>query len=298
MAKDFKQLEWDEATIDDCRQLIRLAVREDLGRMHDWTTVALVAHDVRGQAAVVARRDGVLSGLPAAELVLSEMNTQLTLTRVAEDAQRLSPGETVATVEGSARDLLTSERILLNILGRLSGIATLTRAFVDAVADSGARIYDTRKTTPGWRRLEKYAVRCGGGYNHRTGLFDAILIKDNHLASGVTAAEAVLRARSFLADNLADQQDMIIEVEVDSLAQLADVLPVQPDIVLLDNMTPDALRQAVAMRDDEAKQVQLEASGGIRLQNVADISATGIDRISVGALTHSAVALDLGLDWL
>jgi nicotinate-nucleotide pyrophosphorylase (carboxylating) len=195
------------------------------------------------------------------------------------------------------------ERPLLNLLGRLSGIATLTREYVAQIAGTKARVYDTRKTTPGWRRLEKYAVRCGGGMNHRTGLFDAVLVKDNHLAlaagENVTPADAVRRARDFLEQTNAqrDGGELLIEVEVDSLDQLANVLPAGPDIVLLDNMSPATLREAVRRRDALAPAVELEASGGVTLQTIRGIAETGVERISVGALTHSAPALDLGLDW-
>jgi nicotinate-nucleotide pyrophosphorylase (carboxylating) len=204
---------------------------------------------------------------------------------------------------------LTAERLVLNLLGRLSGIATLTRKYVDAVAGTQSRIYDTRKTTPGWRRLEKYAVRCGGGCNHRTGLFDAVLIKDNHLAVGkeatdstarYTPAEAVARARRFIEEQAPEpaQGPMIVEVEVDTLEQLDEVLAAGPDLVLLDNMTPAQLREAVRHRDARNPTVELEASGGVRLETVRQIAQSGVDRISVGALTHAAVWLDFGLDWL
>jgi nicotinate-nucleotide pyrophosphorylase (carboxylating) len=217
----------------------------------------------------------------------------------------VQPGQAVAAIHGPARSLLTSERTLLNFLGRLSGVATLTRAYVEKVAGTKARIYDTRKTTPGWRRLEKYAVRTGGGWNHRLGLFDAVLIKDNHLALGAsrgesayTPAQAVRRARQLNEAGIASQAaPLVIEVEVDTLEQLEGVLPARPDIVLLDNMRPDVLREAVARRDALAPGVQLEASGGIDLESVADVARTGVDRISVGALTHSAVWFDVGLDW-
>ncbi len=196
---------------------------------------------------------------------------------------------------------------MLNFLGHLCGVATLTARFVAAVAGSRARVYDTRKTTPGWRRLEKYAVRMGGGHNHRAGLYDAVLIKDNHLALGAggpagqrfSPAQAVNRAKEFIAQLPAGERtrQMLIEVEVDTLAQLAEVLPAGPDIVLLDNMSLDDLRAAVAARDAQAPQVQLEASGGVNLQSIGAIAKTGIDRISSAALTHSAVWLDVGLDW-
>jgi nicotinate-nucleotide pyrophosphorylase (carboxylating) len=223
-----------------------------------------------------------------------------------DDGAAVAAGTHLATIRGRARTLLTAERTLLNFLGHLSGVATLTAEYVAAVAGTRARIYDTRKTTPGWRRLEKYAVRCGGGHNHRTGLFDAILIKDNHLAWGQHAggghfspAEAVLRARAFCQDTAAGdpRPSLLVEVEVDSLAQLDEVLPVGPDIVLLDNMSVEQLSAAVRRRDTLGAAVELEASGGVTLATVRQIAETGVDRISVGALTHSAVGLDVGLDW-
>jgi len=304
--RDFRQIVWDEAVEDDCRQLVRLAVREDLERKYDWTTVALVDHVAHGRAAVVARQAGVVAGLPAARVVLEEMAPSVTWLTTVEDGAVVLPGQTLATMEGPARNLLTCERIVLNFLGRLCGVATLTAKYVAAVSGTQARVYDTRKTTPGWRRLEKYAVRCGGGHNHRLGLFDAVLIKDNHLALGAsspadryTPVEAIARARELLAQATSDAaRDMIIEIEVDTLEQLTAVLPAQPNIVLLDNMTTDQLRQAVAIRNQLAPAVELEASGGINLNTIAAVAATGVERISSGALTHSAIALDVGLDWL
>jgi nicotinate-nucleotide pyrophosphorylase (carboxylating) len=194
------------------------------------------------------------------------------------------------------------------MLGRLSGIATQTRAFVRRVAGTGARIYDTRKTTPGWRRLEKYAVRCGGGHNHRTGLFDAILIKDNHLAlaaeTGLSPGDAVRAAREFVAQlspaefpNV-DTERLLIEIEIDELTDLDDVLAAAPDIVLLDNMSIERLRRAVIRCNQLAPQIELEASGGVSFDTVRDIALTGVDRISCGSLTHSAQSLDMALDWL
>jgi nicotinate-nucleotide pyrophosphorylase (carboxylating) len=280
-------------------------VREDLDRGHDWTTVALVPEGAKGKAAIVPRQAGVLAGLPAAQVALNEMDPQAAFTPLASDGAAVAPGQQVAVIEGSARSLLTCERTLLNLLSRLSGVATLTRRYVDQVALTQARIYDTRKTTPGWRRLEKYAVRMGGGCNHRLGLYDAVLIKDNHLAFGAAAdggtytpAEAVGRVRE-LAEQWKDSAGRwIIEVEVDSLTQLDEVLPAGPDIVLLDNMSNEQLREAVARRDAGYAGIELEASGGVNLQTVRGIAETGVDRISVGALTHSAVCLDIGLDWL
>ncbi|MGE0759578.1 MAG: carboxylating nicotinate-nucleotide diphosphorylase [Pirellulaceae bacterium] len=306
MAGDFRQVTWDESTADDCRQIIRLAVREDLDCGHDLTTMALVAPAATGAADIVARRGGVVAGLSAIPVVLDELNVRVEWHPRAADGHRVESGAVLGTLRGLTRDLLTSERILLNLLGRLSGVATLTRRFVDAIAGTKARIYDTRKTTPGWRRLEKYAVRCGGGRNHRTGLYDAVLIKDNHLAQAASAgegglgpAEAVARARSFLREYYAGQSHdaVLLEVEVDTYAQFLDALTAQPDIILLDNMSAEQLRQCVAARDAAGSVVELEASGGIQSDNVRAVAESGVERISLGALTHSAVSLDVALDW-
>jgi len=300
VGKEFTQIQWDERLEDDCRQIVRLAVREDLDRVYDWTTLALTEPDARGQVAVVSREAGIIAGLRAAEVTLDEMEIDACWEPAVEDGQPVQPGQVVSELEGPVRDLLTAERLLLNLIGRLSGIATLTNRYVVAVRGTRARVYDTRKTTPGWRRLEKYAVRCGGGWNHRTGLFDAVLIKDNHLAlSQLAPGDAVRRARGFLREMMAEDEaeGMIVEVEVDTLDQFESVLPERPDIVLLDNMSLDQLRQAVARRDAAGKGIELEASGGVNLQTVAAIAGTGVDRISVGGLTHSAVSLDVGLDW-
>jgi nicotinate-nucleotide pyrophosphorylase (carboxylating) len=300
--KDFKQVAWDAATIDDCRHLIRLAVREDLGRGIDLTTAALVPQDSRGSAHIVCRETGVVAGLPAAECVLEEMHADVVWEAVIADGTRVEAGTIVAKLAGSTRDLLTVERPVLNFLGKLSGIATLTSRYVDLVAGTKVRIYDTRKTTPGWRRLEKYAVRCGGGTNHRTGLFDAILIKDNHLAQGGwNPAAAILASREFLNQQQGAAPSLVealVEIEVDTLEQLSEALRAAPDIVLLDNMSCDELKEAVKRRDADGVATELEASGGITVKTLRAVAETGVDRISVGALTHSAIGLDLGLDWL
>jgi len=317
MPQDFQQLDWTDLVKEDCRQIVRLAVREDLDRGQDWTSVSLISAESRGGATVVAREQGVVAGLLACQLALQEMAASIIWSPEAEDGDAVVAGQPLARLEGSTRDILTTERIILNLLGRLSGIATLTRQYVDQVVPSHSKIYDTRKTTPGWRRLEKYAVRCGGGQNHRMGLFDAILIKDNHLASTApretenaeaggpgktspccTPVAAIEKARAFIGakDTLADS-GMVVEIEVDSLEQLSEVLVATPDLVLLDNMSSDQLRQAVVMRDAVDDKILLEASGGVTLSTVSDIAATGVDRISVGALTHSACALDVALDW-
>jgi nicotinate-nucleotide pyrophosphorylase (carboxylating) len=269
-----------------------LAAREDLGRTGDLTSRAIIPADRRGKAAFVARRPGVLAGLPFAGLALRRFDESFVFTPSRSDGESLHPGDWIATVEGPSRSLLTAERTTLNFLQHLSGIATLTRRYVDAIAGTRAVILDTRKTLPGWRLLEKYAVRMGGGRNHRIGLYDAILIKDNHLAGlRDDIDEAVRRCRVLDAS-------LPVEIEVDSLEQLERALACGPNIVLLDNMTPDQLREAVSRRDAVAPGIQLEASGGVNLDTVRGIAETGVDRISVGALTHSAPALDIALDYV
>lgn len=304
---DFTQIQWDAQLDDDWRHLVRLSVREDLERSYDWTTVALVPENARAKAYVVAREKGVAAGLAAARTLFDEMQTDIAWSPYCEDGASLERGVKIAEISGNARDMLTAERPLLNLIGRLSGIASLTRQFVDRIEGCKAKLYDTRKTLPGYRRLEKYAVRCGGGRNHRTGLFDAILIKDNHLAfrrehggEACSPADAVRIARELSIQVARDQslaRPMIVEVEVDSLEQLKNVLHAAPDIVLLDNMAPDQLREAVSIRDSFPSKAQLEASGGIRLDTVRNVALTGVDRISCGAVTHSAVCLDVALDW-
>ncbi|MGM0488792.1 MAG: carboxylating nicotinate-nucleotide diphosphorylase [Planctomycetota bacterium] len=305
MGKEFQQLQWDELVQEDCRRLVRLAIREDLQRAGDVTTLSLVDASARGRAILVTRQAGVMCGLYAARLVLDEMSLPVEWTSHVVDGESVAAATPLATLAGAARHLLTAERLLLNVIGRLSGIATLTRQYVDQVAGTSARIYDTRKTTPGWRRLEKYAVRCGGGSNHRTGLFDAVLIKDNHLAlvagrgsDALPPDAAVTRARQRILEMFPETgSQMIVEVEVDTLEQLEHVLVQRPDIVLLDNMSSEQLQAAVSMRNAAQVPTQLEASGGVNLESVAAIARTGVDRISVGALTHSAISLDVAMDW-
>jgi nicotinate-nucleotide pyrophosphorylase (carboxylating) len=305
--QDFHQFTWDDALGRDCRTLVRLALAEDLNAEQDWTTVALVPTDRMGAACIVAREAGTAAGLPAIPLVFAEAKARLNAAVQLSDGQQFEQDAILAEISGSVRDLLTVERTLLNLLGRLIGIATLASRYVQEIAGTKARIYDTRKTTPGWRRLEKYAVHCGGACNHRAGLYDAVLIKDNHLAqrtgavigSPADAAGAVDEIRQFLQSpqGAGRREMLLIEVEVDSLDQLAAVLAVEPDIILLDNMTPAQLRVAVEMRNATAPCVELEASGGVRLDTIREIATTGVERISVGALTHSARVLDIGLDW-
>jgi nicotinate-nucleotide pyrophosphorylase (carboxylating) len=278
-------------------QLIGLALAEDLRTSSDVTTEALIAPDQTGSVEIVARSPGVLAGLPVAEMVLAEVDAELIFNPRAADGQRLERGQVAGGISGPLRSLLVAERTCLNFLSHLSGVATLTRRYVDAIAGSHADIYDTRKTLPGWRALEKYAVTAGGGKNHRMGLYDMVLIKDNHLAGWRAAAGDRSLAAAVYAAQKHVQAGTDIEIEVDTLEQLADALAAEPDIVLLDNMSLDTMRQAVALRNEQGPGVELEASGGVSLETVAAIAATGVERISVGALTHSAPALDLAFDW-
>ena len=308
MAKEFQQIVWNTELRDNWEQILQIAVREDLGEWGDWTTQALVPQESQGRAAVVARRAGILAGEPTVAMTLQHFDPELRWAAAARDGQTIARGQCVGRIEGPARGLLAAERPLLNLLGRLSGIATLTRRYVDALAGSTARIYDTRKTTPGWRKLEKYAVHCGGGCNHRMGLFEAVLIKDNHLAlgaelsprgrGGYSPAEAVAAARRYLESRRGEAgRAMIVEVEVDTLEQFEQVLAAGPDLVLLDNMGPAGLCAAVARRNAGYPGIELEASGGIDLATVREIAQCGVERISIGALTHSVASLDFGLDW-
>ncbi|GAB6165870.1 carboxylating nicotinate-nucleotide diphosphorylase [Thermostilla marina] len=308
MKKEFRQIEWSREVESEADRIIAWAFEEDWGTAGDITSRALLPDDLTGAADLVPRSDGIAAGMPLVSDVLRHGDPELQWTAFVRDGQPVRAGQPIGRIEGNVRALLAVERVLLNLLGRLFGIATTTRRFVDAVAGTRARIYDTRKTTPGWRRLEKYAVRCGGGFNHRLNLEAAVLIKDNHRAAGArlwrlppsaVPKEAVARTRSYLEKRLSAQEleDLIIEIEVDDLDQLANALQAAPDVVLLDNMSCDALAEAVALRDRTAPHVELEASGGVRLETVREIAQTGVERISVGALTHSATCFDLGLDW-
>ena len=356
MKRDFNQVVWDEQLTEDVRKLIFLAISEDLGTPGDITTRALVPESALGKAVIHARQPGVAAGLVAVPTIMSIVDARLHWEPAMRDGDVIGQGRTpLGTISGPVTALLTAERMVLNLVGRLCGIATLTRSYINEVAGTSARIYDTRKTTLGWRRLEKYAVKCAGGTTHRTGLFDAILIKDNHLAFGMsgdagttgryTPAQAVRKARQWAehyVQTLAGQSESVdetssmtmlrscgiqvalkdsvqakyklcgidvarksiknlmppmVEIEVDSLEQLAEVLPESPDVAMLDNMTPDLIRKAVALRDKLGVPTELEASGGVTLKTVRAIAETGVERISVGALTHSAVSLDIGLDY-
>ncbi len=267
--------------------IVRLTLAEDLGRAGDLTTDATIPPDTRMQVEIRARKAGRLAGLDAASYALKLVDPSVSLSLAMADGDALTHGDVIGRMDGPARSILTAERAMLNFIGRLSGVATMTSAFVDAVAHTGTKIVCTRKTTPGHRALEKRAVRCGGGTAHRYGLDDAILIKDNHIAACGSIADALTRAKAY-AGHL-----RMIEIEVDTLDQLEEALPHAPHAILLDNMDNETLRQAVTMIDGRCA---AEASGGVTLETVAGIAETGVDFISVGALTHSAPNLDVGLD--
>jgi nicotinate-nucleotide pyrophosphorylase (carboxylating) len=267
--------------------VVARALDEDLGAAGDVTTTATIAAGALAAADLVARQDGVVAGLPVAAYVFETVSQgRLRVELGTVDGARVTAGEVLATIRGPVRDLLTAERTALNLLGHLSGIATLTRRWVDAVEGTGARIRDTRKTLPGLRALQKYAVRCGGGVNHRMSLSDAALVKDNHVA----AAGDVVRAFQLLR---AADPDIELEIEVDTVEQARDVIDAGAQLVLLDNMPPDRMREVVVYAGGRAK---LEASGGLTLPNARTVAETGVDYLSVGALTHSAPVLDIGLD--
>ena len=290
------KLQFGEAEGRAADVLIGMALAEDLGQVGDITSMATIPARARGTARFVARADGVVSGMPVVRRLLDQFELGGAWKPELADGQRVQPGRVIANLTGPVRALLSLERTALNFLQRLSGIASLTARFVAAVEGTRAEIFDTRKTTPGWRVLEKYAVRCGGGRNHRMGLHDAVLIKDNHLAwlesdeGADTIASAVAASRAY------SPASAVIEVEVDSLEQLDRALVCGPDIILLDNFALEALVEAVRRRNRIATGVKLEASGGITLTTVGDVARTGVDRISVGALTHSAPAVDIALD--
>jgi nicotinate-nucleotide pyrophosphorylase (carboxylating) len=267
--------------------LVRCALLEDLGRAGDLTTNAIVPVDARAKAVLCARQPGVVAGLDLALLAFRLIDPTVAIEVHRADGVRLTPGDAIATLEGPARGLLTAERVALNFLSHLSGVATATAAIADAIRPYGVRVTDTRKTTPGLRQVQKYAVRVGGGANHRFGLDDAILIKDNHIAVAGGVRPAVERARAY-AGHLVK-----IEVEVDTLEQLETALALGVEAVLLDNMTPDQLRRAVDLVNGRAV---TEASGRITPETAVEIAATGVDLISVGWLTHSVRILDIGLD--
>lgn len=267
--------------------IVAAALAEDLGRAGDITSQACVAADAVLDAAFVVRSAGVLAGMDCARLAVLRMDPAASFQTQCGDGERVAAGTMIARVQANGRALLAAERTALNLLCHLSGVATLTAAFVAAVKGAGAQIVDTRKTTPGLRALEKFAVRCGGGSNHRFGLDDAVLIKDNHIAACGSVREAVRRARASIGHTVK------VEVEIDRLDQLEEALGEAPDVVMLDNFAVEDLVRAVRIT---AGRALLEASGGVNQETVRAIALSGVDLISVGALTHSAAVLDIGLD--
>lgn len=283
--------ELDLAITDEVRALIQTALDEDLRYGPDVTSAATVAPNATVDAAIVSRADGVIAGLPAVLAVLDEVvgAGAYEVTASVADGTRIAPGDVVLALRAPTAALLTAERTALNLVCHLSGIATATARWVDAVAGTDARIRDSRKTLPGMRYLQKYAVRAGGGVNHRMGLGDAALIKDNHVAAAGSVSAALTAVR-------AAAPDLPVEVEVDSLEQLDEVLALAPQLVLLDNFELWATQMAVSRRNNRSPQTKLESSGGLTIDQAADYARTGVDYLAVGALTHSVTALDLGLD--
>lgn len=269
-------------------QAVATALEEDLGGVGDITTNTIIPPDAQGDASIIVRKPGVIAGLDLAAASFKSLDPDVRFTRIVEDGSKVEAGATIARIAGKTRALLTGERTALNFFGRLSGIATLTAGYVAAVEGTHAKIVETRKTTPGLRALEKYAVRCGGGTNHRFGLYDAVLVKDNHIAAAGGLAEALNAVRTAVGHLVK------IEVEVDTLDQLENVLRFPIDAVLLDNMDAGTLKRAIALVKGR---VITEASGGVTLESVREIAKTGVDLISVGALTHSARSLDSSLEW-
>jgi len=280
-----------ELSAAEIRKAVQAALAEDIGS-GDATTSATVPANAAAIAVVRAREPLVVAGLGFAETALRHLSPKIKIKKIARDGQRIAAGKTILKISGPARPILSAERVALNFVQRLSGIATLTAQFVEAIEGTSAQILDTRKTTPGWRRFEKYAVACGGGKNHRIGLFDMVLIKDNHLAAlrnekPNAIAAAIQRARRKFPK-------LKVEVEADTLKQVKQAVNARADFILLDNMNLKQLRKAAKIVDGRAK---TEASGGVNLKTVRAIAKTGVDFISVGALTHSARAVDIGLDF-
>lgn len=290
-------LEFTETEKAAAKSLIKLSLQEDLNQTGDLTCRALINENDMAEIQIVAREAGILAGSPLTALVFSELDKNVSCIQHLTDGDALERGSIISTCSGPLASILIGERTVLNFMTHLCGVASLTAKYVQAIEGTSATILDTRKTLPGWRILEKYAVKAGGGTNHRIGLYDGILIKDNHLAawatrtSNPTIADAIRQARNSVNGKTG------IEVEVDTLEQLADALQAKPEIVLLDNMPPKILNQAIQLRNEQSPSTLLEASGGINLETVRGVAETGVERISIGALTHSAVSLDIGFDW-
>jgi len=275
------------------RQLVAMALEEDLADIGDLTSLHFVDADHRSIGRIVSREDAIISGSEIAAITCAAVSPSLTFRVVIPDGGEATPGDLVAEISGPTRLVLTAERTVLNFMQRLSGVATITRTFVTAIAGTKARLLDTRKTTPGWRELEKAAVVHGGGVNHRMGLYDAIMVKDNHLVANPNPIDLAARVSEIKAKN----PTLKIEMEADRLEQVADFLAIAGiDVILLDNMCNEELTRAVVMRNEMAPPMLLEASGGVNLTTIRGIAGTGVDFISVGALTHSVRSIDLGLD--
>lgn len=295
-AELFRRLRWDDLDPAYLRQLITLAREEDLAgaglkslpKHPGDVTTHLLAPDTQGRAALVAREPLVVCALGLVALVLEAYGPAVTFTAQAADGQAVEAGARLGTLEGPVGTLLQAERPLLNFLQHLCGIATQTARYVEALGNSPTRLLDTRKTTPGFRALEKYGVGCGGGWNHRIGLYDRIMLKDNHLAADAAIGDLIARARQ-------QRPDLLVEVEVDNLSQIPPALEAGADIILLDNFTPTELAKAIDLIGEQA---YTEASGGITLDNLSQIGALGLDFISSGALTHQSRWRDIGLDWI
>ncbi|MBN2356795.1 carboxylating nicotinate-nucleotide diphosphorylase [candidate division KSB1 bacterium] len=282
----------DEALLNEARDLIERALAEDLGKQGDITTRAIAQHPAVCRAEIIAKAAGVVAGVEITKSVFTRLSPDITFSQQIPDGASVQSRQRLLLLVGPCEKLLIAERTALNFLGRLCGIATLTRQFVDAVHGTRARILDTRKTTPGWRALEKYAVRCGGGHNHRMGLYDMALIKDNHIIAAGGITPAVQRCRNYLQEN---QIKALIEVEAKNMAEVEEAVELQVDRILLDNMATAMLEQAVEW---VAGRIPLEASGNVSLDNVRLVAETGVDYISIGALTHSARNLDVSLEFI
>lgn len=277
------------ANTDSLKHNIRLWLNEDIG-IGDITTMTTIPLDHQSKGIIHVKEDGIIAGLPVAELVFQVVDAQLKFHAKVNDGAHVSKETIIAEVDGSTRSILLGERLALNLLQRLSGIATKTKAFVDALEGLPVRLVDTRKTTPGHRILEKYAVRVGGGHNHRFGLYDAVMIKDNHIKGSGGVATAIQQAREQISHT------MKIEVEIENERQLDEALAAGADIIMLDNMKPAAMKEAVQKIKNRAPYVIVEASGGVSLDTVREIAMSGVDVISVGGLTYSVKALDISLD--
>jgi nicotinate-nucleotide pyrophosphorylase (carboxylating) len=291
-------------TIDETKELIQLAKREDLGpRGDDVTSRLLIGEDAIGVGTLLQKSVGIVCGLPIVEQVCRAYDERLRVELIPGFHMELIEGRfsdanvtPLLRIRGPVRSLLSAERVVLNFLQRMSGVATLTNRFARRVEGTRAKIYDTRKTIPGWRALDKYAVRCGGGQNHRVGLYDGLLVKDNHVAA-MPLRELSGFLASIVARSRGEEPRRLVEVEVDTLEQLTEVLKVDGiDVILLDNMDCPRMQSAVEMRDRSGRKAELEASGGVTIETVRSIALTGVERIAVGAITHSAPAMDIGLD--